>query len=1183
MEKLTISTYKLIILFLLIQVGHNWDYLPITPTEFTPGKSSYSDLNPVSDVLSNGNYVVSYSTVVSSSISLVYFTIYNPKGSLVNGPIQGNSDSTNTLYNCWSYVSADKAGGFALIWNTRTSSGSTTVNDVYARYFDSSLTAGTAIKLNSTGPRTNPDQQYTSINLLGNGNFLGLFNPDYLAQSVYTIYAQQLTASLTPSLALTNTRMSDNVMTTAFEGVGLSLGNGNFLVTWHTPQNGSFDVAAAIYAELDYSVVKTTWIANTTYVSGTQANAKQALLNNQTFVIMWGDYTYNKIMAQIYNLDGSTVGSNFIINTAAGSVTPGAIQSLGNDGFVFVYRVVVGGYQTVFYQLYSVTGTKVGIERKINTGALSYTNKTYVSANPENGFLATYSTGTVNFAMMFYKDVNACVDFSVYFTNNNLRLKVPFSTTDSNYWVNPAVLPTSGTLKTSGGVSLAIGTLYSGTDIFYNFSTATATSFTYSTNSIDTTKTCKVTLTPCYTSCYACSAAGDSTNHNCTTCDTDRGYYPTEDVNSTNCYLKTDTVPGYYFFNNLWRKCYSSCKSCSFYPTDPTTDMKCISCMDSYYHLQDKTSNCYTGDVPNYYLDNTNSVYVPCYSTCQTCTASGTSSDHLCQTCLNNYYPKEDATTSCFTGDIINYYFDIIIYRKCHANCASCKTLGDDTDNKCTTCIGNLYPKSDYLTSCFSGIFPGYSFTGSMYLKCWATCKDCTTTPGSDSDNECTTCMDSYAILSGSTNCVKSGQIVSGYLFDSTTNQYQQCYKTCKTCSKIGTDQEQDCTSCADNYYIKDSDISTCYPSTTTFLGYYLDINLKSFQPCYSTCTTCSASGTSDNQNCSQCKDGYYPSSKNPGMCYISSYKIPGCYFDTTKLMFNTCYLSCKDCSRAGDKIAHNCNTCLEGYYNLEDNATNCYKKDEFVQGYYFGTNIFNKCYKTCFSCTGPGDSKTPNCINCIDMTTDCKTGCSDIVYNNTCVTSCPQTTIYDPTKQVCIDCDANKFNYNNSCVDSCPDGLIKQDNSCVTCYTINKFYYGGSCVDSCPMGTQSDKTSVCKETLQTDPIRNYNLKLETTCTDSTCQNAGVCKISYGSLTCNCSQGFSGVYCELKDSETDWNDYIGNNPLILAKKLSSLVVPFDSIGYNTAMDITAIIKSHSIDQSLKDNFAEIMGNIVFYF
>jgi hypothetical protein len=1052
---------KLLIILFLLPTSYNWDYLPFMTTEFTPGKSGYTDNHPVADTLSNGNYVISYTSTVSTSVSLIYFTVYSPLGNLITGPIQGNHNSVSTLYNYWNYVAADKAGGFALIWNTRTSNGPSTINDAYGRYFDASFNAGTAIKLNSAGPKdSNPTALWTSIKFISSGNFLGLFSTDYLAAASATVYVQQFTPSLTSSLVLANTRVSDNTITTAYEGIGLSLGNGNFLVTWHTPQNGSYDVAAAIYKEVDYTTIKGTWIVNTA-VSGIQANAQQVLLNNGTFVIMWGDYTNNKVMAQIYQLDGTGIGSNFTVNTSAGSVTPGTMQSLGSDGFVIVYKVVVSGYQTVFYQLYTVTGTKVGTERKVNTGALDYSNKTLVASNPGVGFLVTYSTGSLNYAMMFYKDTSACVDFTIYITNNNLKPKIPFSTTDANYWIYPAVLPTAGTLKTNAGTSLVVGTLYTEADVFYNFTTATADSFTYSTNSIDTATKCKITLTPCYISCYACSAVGDSTNHNCDTCDTAKGYYPLEDKTS-NCYLQTDTVPGYYFFNNLWKKCYTSCKSCSAYPTDPTTNMMCLTCITNYYPIQGKINNCFTGNLPSYYLDNTNSVYVPCYSTCQTCTASGTSSDHLCQTCLNNYYPKEDATTSCFTGDIINYYFDITIYRKCHANCASCKTLGDNTDNKCTTCISNLYPKSDYLTSCFSGTFPGYKFTGSLYLKCWATCKDCTTAPGSDSDNECITCMDGYVLMTGLRNCVKSGQVVSGYLFDPTTNQYQQCYITCKTCNQTGTDQIQNCTSCADNYYPKGSDTSTCYPSTAAFPGYYLDINAKNFQPCYSTCATCSATGTSDNQNCLQCIDGLYPLSSNPGMCYKTTDKIIGFYFDFTNKIFNSCYKSCKECSRAGDKTAHNCNICLDGYYNLIDNATNCYTKDEFVQGYYFSTNIFNKCYKTCFSCSGPGDAKTPNCIDCIDMTTDCKTGCPDIVYNDTCVTSCPPTTIYDLTKQVCIDCDTNKFNYNNNCVDSCPYGLVKQNSSCITCYSINKFYYQNSCVESCPLNTNSNNLNIC-------------------------------------------------------------------------------------------------------------------------
>jgi hypothetical protein len=55
-----------------------------------------------------------------------------------------------------------------------------------------------------------------------------------------------------------------------------------------------------------------------------------------------------------------------------------------------------------------------------------------------------------------------------------------------------------------------------------------------------------------------------------------------------------------------------------------------------------------------------------------------------------------------------------------------------------------------------------------------------------------------------------------------------------------------------------------------------------------------------------------------------------------------------------------------------------------------------------------------------------------------------------------------------------------------------------------------------------------YIIILEQMCTDKTCKNDGKCSLNYGVVVCECTERFSGAFCELKIEITDWNDYIGN-------------------------------------------------------
>jgi hypothetical protein len=109
--------------------------------------------------------------------------------------------------------------------------------------------------------------------------------------------------------------------------------------------------------------------------------------------------------------------------------------------------------------------------------------------------------------------------------------------------------------------------------------------------------------------------------------------------------------------------------------------------------------------------------------------------------------------------------------------------------------------------------------------------------------------------------------IPNGYYCNSTEEKtIDKCYERCKTCTEGGTDVQNNCHTCITNYYKKQNDtLNNCYNNLE---GYYLNNDI--YEPCYSTCKSCEAFGTINDNKCTEClpthmmKDDY----DNDNNCY---------------------------------------------------------------------------------------------------------------------------------------------------------------------------------------------------------------------------------------------------------------------------------------------------------------------------
>ena len=82
------------------------------------------------------------------------------------------------------------------------------------------------------------------------------------------------------------------------------------------------------------------------------------------------------------------------------------------------------------------------------------------------------------------------------------------------------------------------------------------------------------------------------------------------------------------------------------------------------------------------------------------------------------------------------------------------------------------------------------------------------------------------------------------------------------------------------------------------------------------------------------------------------------------------CNDACSTCNNySSNSQDTKCTSCLDGYTNFVDDASNCRNKAAPIEFYYLDNraNLFKKCYKTCKYCFGEGTDIFHNCSQCID------------------------------------------------------------------------------------------------------------------------------------------------------------------------------------------------------------------------
>ena len=314
-----------------------------------------------------------------------------------------------------------------------------------------------------------------------------------------------------------------------------------------------------------------------------------------------------------------------------------------------------------------------------------------------------------------------------------------------------------------------------------------------------------------------------------------------------------------------------------------------------------------------------------------------------------------------------------------------------------------------------------------------------------------------------------------------------------------------------DNYYIYHEDkVGGNYKVLSNFC-YFKVIN------CYDSCKNCNydIKGSIENHQCSECLNDYIKfiidtNEDKYFNCYKREEQAVKDYYSQNGIYYK-CDNSCDLCYNG-----YSCIRCKEDYYFKEDKQTRddtlddiCYKNTP-VQ-YYFSSNeeihyngiiinkVYKKCYSTCYTCFGEGDSINNSCIKC-------KTEYKNYEFNPTKCTidtkTCPKYWKVNEEKNI-------------ECIDECLHYIVHEG--------LNK----NQCVENC-------QSYINPYSLTSNPLLFYE------CEDQKyCITLSFCNLK--NLISNRTSCFSNSICFDMNDYTKIEDIIDDNDLDKAKRSIKLI------------------------------------------
>ena len=372
--------------------------------------------------LANGGYVVVWENSVAAGEGTdvdVKAQVYNADGTTVGSEILVNTTTADSQYD--PQITALSNGGFVVSWSQLGVDGfNQTVQEINAQMFNADGTAaGGEILVNTTTSGSQVDSEITALTAGGFvvtwTDFSGV-GGDASGAAVKAQVFDDAGAAVGGEI-LVNTATAgaqNNSRVTALSG-------GSFVVTWEdfsqgvggaTGDTSAFAVKAQVF-NADGTIVGSEILVNTATIQSQYA-PQTTSLSNGGFVVTWQDFSQGvggatgdtggwAVKAQVFNADGTTAGSEILVNTAttADQYAP-QITALTNGDFVVTWQDygVVGGPDgyAVKAQVFNDDGTTVGTEITVNTVVEGDQIAPQIAALSDGGFVVTwqdYSNGDI--------------------------------------------------------------------------------------------------------------------------------------------------------------------------------------------------------------------------------------------------------------------------------------------------------------------------------------------------------------------------------------------------------------------------------------------------------------------------------------------------------------------------------------------------------------------------------------------------------------------------------------------------------------------------------------------------------------------------------------------------------------------------------------------------------------------
>jgi len=325
---------------------------------------------------SDGKFVITWSSQGQDGDSVanweynIYAQKYNADGTTNGSEFRVNTYTTGNQSDQSIAMASD--GKFIITWNGK---GSGDTAGIFAQKYNADGTTNGSNFLVNT--YTTSTQEYPSVAMASDGKFIISWNGTGNSDTA-GIFAQKYNAngSKNGSEFLVNTYTADIQSTPS---IAMNETNGDFVITWSS-QGQDGDIAAYNYYNIYAQRYNTDGTTNgseflvNTYTTSLQYNSSVAMTSDGKFVITWQsqgqDGNSSGVYAQKYNANGSVNGSEFLVNTYTTNLQSNSSVAMTSDGkFVITWDSYLqdGNFSGIYAQKYNSDGSTLGSEFKVNT------------------------------------------------------------------------------------------------------------------------------------------------------------------------------------------------------------------------------------------------------------------------------------------------------------------------------------------------------------------------------------------------------------------------------------------------------------------------------------------------------------------------------------------------------------------------------------------------------------------------------------------------------------------------------------------------------------------------------------------------------------------------------------------------------------------------------------------------